>query len=175
MIKRECVDDELDLGVEFKKLLAVYQVLPGPEAHELCVYFGRLRGGRLGGFLAGLGFMLPGFLLMLGLSILYVEADLAGHLDELFYGLTAAVGALVARALVRLSGTFITDVPLALIAVAAFALTLWLESASSWSCSAAGSPTSSGRTPALDRQGQHASRSLPGGPDRRPPARSRSR
>ena len=85
-------------------MLAVYQVLPGPEAHELCVYFGRLRGGKLGGFLAGLGFMLPGFILMLGLSILYVEANLAGHLEELFYGLTAAVGALVARALVRLSG-----------------------------------------------------------------------
>jgi chromate transporter len=98
-------------------------VLPGPEAHELCVYFGRLRGGKLGGFLAGLGFMLPGFILMLGLSVLYVEANLATHLDELFYGLTAAVGALVARALVRLSGTFITDVPLALLAVASFALT----------------------------------------------------
>jgi len=67
--------------------------------------------------------MLPGFLLMLALSVLYVEADLADHLDELFYGLTAAVGALVARALVRLSRSFITDVPLALLAVAAFALT----------------------------------------------------
>jgi chromate transporter len=124
MIKHECVDEEHWISEEsFKKLLAVYQVLPGPEAHELCVYFGRLRGGKLGGFLAGLGFMLPGFILMLGLSVLYVEANLATHLDELFYGLTAAVGALVARALVRLSGTFITDVPLALLAVASFALT----------------------------------------------------
>src|SRR5687767_15653885 len=108
MIKRECVDEERWVSEEsFQRTLAVYQVLPGPEAHELCVYFGRMRGGKLGGFLAGLGFMLPGFLLMLGLSILYVEADLAGHLDELFYGLTAAVGAIVARALVRLSRTFI--------------------------------------------------------------------
>jgi len=124
MIKHECVDEEGWVSEEtFKKTLAVYQVLPGPEAHELCVYFGRLRGGRLGGFLAGLGFMLPGFLLMLGLSVLYVEANLAGHLEELFYGLTAAVGALVARALVRLSGSFIVDAPLALIAVAAFGLT----------------------------------------------------
>src|SRR5918999_1021490 len=128
MIKRECVDEEHWVSEEtFKKTLAVYQVLPGPEAHELCVYFGRIRGGKLGAFLAGLGFMLPGFILMLGLSILYVEADLAGHLDELFYGLTAAVGAIVARALVRLSRTFITDVPLALIAVAAFALTVWVD------------------------------------------------
>ena len=57
---------------------------------------------------------------MLGLSILYVEANLAGHLDEVFYGLKAAVGAIVARALVRLSRNFITDIPLALIAVAGF-------------------------------------------------------
>jgi chromate transporter len=126
MIKRECVDEEGWVDEEtFKKTLAVFQVLPGPEAHELCVYFGRIRGGKLGGFLAGLGFMLPGFVLMLGLSVLYVEADLARHLDELFYGLKAAVGAIVARALVRLSRSFITDVPLALLAVAAFALTVF--------------------------------------------------
>src|SRR6476661_4769093 len=119
MIKHECVDEEgwIDEAT-FKKLLAVYQVMPGPEAHELCVYFGRLRGGKRGGFLAGLGFMLPGFVLMLGLSVLYVEADLAGHLHGLFYGLTAAVGALVARALVRLSKSFISDRPLALLAAA---------------------------------------------------------
>src|SRR5918993_3569890 len=110
MISRECVDEERWVSQEtFKKTLAVYQVLPGPEAHELCVYFGRLRGGKLGAFLAGLGFMLPGFLLMLALSILYVEADLSKHLDELFYGLKAAVGAVLARALVRLSRSFITD------------------------------------------------------------------
>jgi len=124
MIKRECVEEEGWVSEEtFKKTLAVYQVLPGPEAHELCVYFGRMRGGKRGAFLAGLGFMLPGFLLMLALSILYVEANLAGHLEELFYGLTAAVGAIVARALVRLSRTFITDVPLAALGLGAFALT----------------------------------------------------
>ena len=128
MIRKECVDELGWVSDEaFKKTLAVYQILPGPEAHELCVYFGRHRGGKLGGFLAGLGFMLPGFVLMLALSILYVEANLAGDLDQIFYGLTAAVGAIVARALVRLGGNFITDVPLALIAVAAFALSLALD------------------------------------------------
>lgn len=128
MIKHECVDQERWVSEEtFKKTLAVYQVLPGPEAHELCVYFGRVRGGRLGGFLAGLGFMLPGFVLMLALSVLYVEADLAGQLDDLFYGLSAAVGAIVLRAVVRLSGTFVTDAWLAAIAVGAFALTALLS------------------------------------------------
>ncbi len=128
MIKKECVDEEgwIDEAA-FKKTLAVYQVLPGPEAHELCVFFGRLRGGKIGGFMAGLGFMLPGFLLMLGLSALYVHANLAGHLDDVFYGLKAAVAAIVARALVRLSQTFINDVPLALIAVGGFALTVFAD------------------------------------------------
>jgi chromate transporter len=126
MIKHECVDEERWVSEEtFKKTLAVYQVLPGPEAHELCVYFGRIRGGKLGAFLAGLAFMLPGFVLMLALSIAYVEADLAADLDELFYGLAAAVGAVVARALVRLSQTFISDVFLATVATAAFVLTVF--------------------------------------------------
>jgi len=126
MIKRECVDEEGWVDERsFQRTLAVYQVLPGPEAHELCVYFGRLRGGKLGGLAAGLGFMLPGFLLMLALSALYVETNLAEDLDALFYGLSAAVGALVARALVRLGRSFIVDVPLALIAAAGFALTLF--------------------------------------------------
>ena len=126
MIKRECVDEEHWISEDtFKKVLAVYQVLPGPEAHELCVYFGRLRGGKLGGFVAGLGFMLPGFILMLALSILYVEANIARHLDALFYGLRAAVGALVARGLIRLTSSFITDVQLAMLAIAGFALTLF--------------------------------------------------
>jgi chromate transporter len=126
MIQRECVEEERWVSPEsFRKTLAVYQVLPGPEAHELCVYFGRIRGGKRGALAAGLGFMLPGFVLMLALSVLYVEADLASHFEDIFYGVTAAVGALVGRALVRLSRNFVTDVALALLALAAFALTVF--------------------------------------------------
>jgi chromate transporter len=128
MISKECVDEERWVSEEtFKKTLAVYQVLPGPEAHELCVYFGRIRGGKRGGFVAGLGFMLPGFLLMLALSILYVEAGLDERFEELFYGLKAAVGALVAMAIVRLGRKFISDVPLAVIAAASLGLTLGFD------------------------------------------------
>lgn len=75
MIKRELVDEERWIPPErFGRVLSVYQALPGPEAHELCVHFGMLRGGRVGGFLAGLGFMLPGLVLMLGASAIYVAA-----------------------------------------------------------------------------------------------------
>ena len=125
MIKRECVDEENWVSPQtFRRTLAVYQVLPGPEAHELCVYLGRLRGGKVGGLMAGLGFMMPGFLLMLLLSVLYVEAGLDERFAELFYGLSAAVGALVAIAIVRLGRSFLTDLPLLLIAAVSLALTL---------------------------------------------------
>ena len=67
--------------------------------------------------------MLPGFLLMLGLTVLYVEADLSGKVDEIFYGFAAAVVGLIARAVFRLSKSFLTDAPLVLIALAAFLLT----------------------------------------------------
>lgn len=126
MIRHECVEELGWVTPEtFKKTLAVYQLLPGPEAHELCVYLGRTRGGKLGGFMAGLGFMLPGFLLMLGLSVLYVHTNLADSFDELFYGLKAAVAALLARAVFRLGQNFLTDAALWVIALAALALTLW--------------------------------------------------
>lgn len=68
MLRRELVDEEgWVTGSRFNRLLAVYQALPGPEAHELAVHLGLIRGGRVGALLAGLGFMLPGFVLMLGI------------------------------------------------------------------------------------------------------------
>src|SRR5215217_5540300 len=72
MIRQELVDEEGWITSErFNRVLAVYQILPGPEAHELCVYFGYLSRGRIGGLLGGLGFMLPGFAMMLALSWFY--------------------------------------------------------------------------------------------------------
>ncbi|TDL18884.1 chromate transporter [Rickenella mellea] len=56
----------------FNRVFAVYQILPGPEAAELCMFFGCLAGGRLGGIAAGLGFILPGFILTMIASYLYV-------------------------------------------------------------------------------------------------------
>jgi chromate transporter len=84
-------------------VLAVYQVLPGPEAHELCVYFGMMARGRIGGALAGLGFMLPGFVLMFTLSWFYVAYGINSVLFAgVFYGFQAAVPALIVRAVHRI-------------------------------------------------------------------------
>lgn len=104
MIRQELVDDERWVTNErFNRVLAVYQVLPGPEAHELCVYFGMMAGGRLGAILAGLGFMLPGFVLMLALSWFYVTYGIASPVfAAIFYGFQASIGALIMRAVHRI-------------------------------------------------------------------------
>jgi len=106
MIRQELVDDEKWITNErFNRVLAVYQVLPGPEAHELCVYFGMLSRGRLGAFLAGLGFMLPGFLLMFLLSWFYVAYGIHSPLFQaIFLGMQPAVAALIVRAVHRIGG-----------------------------------------------------------------------
>lgn len=111
MIQQELVDEEKWItGERFRRVLGVYQVLPGPEAHELCVYFGMLSRGRFGGFVAGLGFMLPGFVLMFGLSWLYVQYGLEAPLARAaFATVQAAVVALVVRAVVRIGSHTLTD------------------------------------------------------------------
>jgi chromate transporter len=111
MLRHELVDQEKWVTSDrFNRLLAVYQVLPGPEAHELAVHLGLVRGGRLGAFLAGLGFMLPGFLLMLLLSWLYLGIDLTqpGVAAGLL-GAQVAVVALVTRAVPRIGRHILVD------------------------------------------------------------------
>ncbi|TIL41983.1 MAG: chromate transporter [Mesorhizobium sp.] len=111
MIRRELVDEERWLSSgRFNRLLAVYQVLPGPEAHELCVHIGMLAGRRLGGIMAGLGFMLPGFVLMFALSWLYFKIDIGqSALGPIFLGVQVAVIALIVRAVHRIGEHVLLD------------------------------------------------------------------
>ncbi|MDX2000296.1 MAG: chromate efflux transporter [Thermoanaerobaculia bacterium] len=104
MIQQELVEEERWISPEqFRRALAVYQVLPGPEAHELCVYFGMLSRGRVGGLLAGLGFMLPGFVLMFALSWWYSRFGLDAPVVRAAFGtVQAAVAALIVRAVFRI-------------------------------------------------------------------------
>jgi chromate transporter len=122
MIRQEMVDEEHWISNErFNRVLAIYQVLPGPEAQELCVYFGMISGGRIGGLLAGLAFMLPGFILMLLLSWFYVTYSITSPLfAAAFYGMQAAVGALIVRAIHRIGGHALLDGWLWLIAALTF-------------------------------------------------------
>jgi chromate transporter len=112
MIRQELVEEERWVSREhFNRALAVYQVLPGPEAHELCVYFGMLSRGRVGGILAGLGFMLPGFALMFALSWAYMRFGLTSLplVPALFATMQAAVAALIVRAVHRIGTHVVTD------------------------------------------------------------------
>jgi len=104
MIRQELVEDEKWISSEkFNRVLAVYQALPGPEAHELCVYFGMIARGRIGALLAGLGFMLPGFILMFALSWFYVTYGITSQLfQSVFLGMQPAVAALIIRAVHRI-------------------------------------------------------------------------
>ena len=126
MLRRELVEEERWLdGGRFNRLLAMFQVLPGPEAHELAVHLGFLRGRRIGGLLAGLGFMLPGFILMLGLSWLYFQVDLTqASIGAALLGAQIAVVALVVRATERIGRHIVVSPLLAMLAAAAALATL---------------------------------------------------
>jgi chromate transporter len=114
MIRQELVEEEKWVSNErFNRVLGVYQALPGPEAHEMCVYFGMTAGGRFGGVLAGLGFMLPGFIFMFAISWFYVTYGMSIPLfTPVFHGFQAAVGALILRAIHRIGAHFLTNGPL---------------------------------------------------------------
>lgn len=120
MLKRALVEQEPWISApRFNRLLAVLQVLPGPEAHELCVHLGMRARGRLGGLVAGLGFMLPGFVLMMALSWLYFRIDFdRGWVAAALFGIQAAVIALITRAVEKIGRHALTDGRLWVIAIA---------------------------------------------------------
>ncbi|WP_443018416.1 chromate efflux transporter [Sphingomonas sp. AAP5] len=126
MIRRELVNEERWIPSDrFNKLLAVMQVLPGPEAHELCVHLGIRAKGRLGGVLAGLGFMLPGLVLMLVLAWAYTRLPIQGTVfGAIFLGVQAAVIAVIVRAIHRIGEHILLGPWLWAVAIAAAAASL---------------------------------------------------
>jgi hypothetical protein len=97
--ERLVIQDEWITLERFQRVFAVYQVLPGPEAAELCMFFGCLSAGRFGGIVAGLAFILPGFVLMLLASYLYSLAGLENvYFNASFKALQPIVAAMVCSA-----------------------------------------------------------------------------
>ena len=85
----------------FLHALNFCMLLPGPEAQQLATYIGWLLHGLRGGLVAGILFVLPGFLVILGLSTAYAVYQETAWLGALFFGLKAAVLAVVIEALLR--------------------------------------------------------------------------
>ena len=86
----------------FLHALNYCMLLPGPEAQQLATYIGWLLHGTRGGLVAGTLFVLPGFISILVLSIAYVKFQGVPAVEGIFFGLKAAVIAIVIEAVIRI-------------------------------------------------------------------------
>lgn len=99
LIKERLVIQDKWITLErFQRVFSLYQILPGPEAAELCMFFGCLSAGKLGGVVAGIAFILPGFTLMLVASYVY---SLAGFSNKYFNASFRALQPIVAAMILR--------------------------------------------------------------------------
>lgn len=104
LMHRELVEKRRWIGEQrFLHALNYCMLLPGPEAQQLSVYVGWLMHRTLGGLIAGLLFVLPGALVMLALSIMYVLWRHVPIVDAAFFGIKAAVLSIVLEALFRIA------------------------------------------------------------------------
>src|SRR5438045_6864646 len=85
----------------FLHALNYCMLLPGPEAQQLATYVGWLLHRTAGGIMAGGLFVLPGIIAIMGLSYIYAAFGKVGFVEALFFGLKAAVLAIVIQAVVR--------------------------------------------------------------------------
>src|SRR5262245_29142941 len=95
--QRRWIDEE-----RFLHALNYCMLLPGPEATQLATYIGWLMHRTRGGIVAGVLFVLPGFLAILVLSVLYACFQRLPAVSALFFGLKAAVLAVVIEAVLRI-------------------------------------------------------------------------
>jgi chromate transporter len=96
--RQHWIDDE-----EYKLGLALAQIMPGPLAAQLAIAIGYFAHGVLGATLVGLAFVLPSFLMVLALSMLYVAFGGLWWMQAVFYGVSAAVIGIIAIASYKLA------------------------------------------------------------------------
>ena len=111
----------------FLHALNYCMLLPGPEAQQLATYIGWLLHRVRGGLVAGVLFVLPGFLSILALSALYASFQDATLVQGLFYGLKPAVVAVVIEAVLRIGRRALVGRAMLAIAVGAFVAMFFLE------------------------------------------------
>ncbi|HEY7875269.1 MAG TPA: chromate efflux transporter [Actinomycetota bacterium] len=104
----------------FLHALNYCMLLPGPEAQQLAIYIGRLLNGTWGGIVAGVFFVLPAFFLILGLSWTYAVHGDISWVEAIFYGLRAAVIAIVLAAVIRVGSKALKSPVAVAIAAGAF-------------------------------------------------------
>jgi len=113
--------------------LAFSQLSPGPLAAQLAMYIGWLRAGSMGATLVGIAFVLPSFLMALGVAALYVHFGSLPWIQGMFYGIGAAVIAIIVRSAIKLVRTTVrSDVLLWTIFAALAITTAWTQSEIVW-------------------------------------------
>ena len=127
VMQHELVDRRRWIGQRrFLHALNYCMILPGPEAQQLAIYTGWLLNGLRGGLVAGVLFVLPGMLALLGLTVLYLAAGSTDVVSGLFAGLAPAVIGIVVQAVQRVGRRALTHPLLVALAVASFvALTVF--------------------------------------------------
>ncbi|MBW3564745.1 MAG: chromate efflux transporter [Acidobacteria bacterium] len=121
VMHRILVDEKKWIGENrFLHALNYCMLLPGPEAQQLAVYIGWLLHKTKGGLVAGTLFVLPGFIAILALSIIYALFGNVGLVEGLFFGLKAAVLAIVLQAVVRIGSRALKNNIMFGLAAAAF-------------------------------------------------------
>jgi chromate transporter len=88
---------------EYQLALALAQIMPGPLAAQLAIALGYFQHGVVGATAVGLAFVVPSFLMVVGISIAYVQLGGLWWMQALFYGIAAAVIAIIGIAAYRLS------------------------------------------------------------------------
>ena len=104
----------------FVKIMAFCHMLPGPEALQLAIYVGYLKRKLWGGILAGLTFILPGAVVMILLSWLYVKYGKLPEVNNALYVLKPAVLGIIAAGIIKLGRAAIRNLFLAVLLVGAF-------------------------------------------------------
>ena len=104
----------------FLHALNYCMLLPGPEAQQLATYIGWLMHRTVGGLLAGLLFIAPGIVAIMALSVIYVAFGNIGAVAALFFGLKAAVLAIVIEAVFRIGKRSLKNHAMVALAAAAF-------------------------------------------------------
>jgi len=111
----------------FVKIMGFAHMLPGPEALQLAIYVGYLKKGILGGILAGLTFIIPGAIVMMFLSSLYVTYGNLPQVNDVLYILKPAVLGIIAAGIIKLGRAAIKNFKLAGILIAAMLAMLFLK------------------------------------------------
>ncbi len=121
LMHRILVEEQRWLGEKrFLHALNYCMLLPGPEAMQLAVYIGWLMHRTLGGIIAGVLFVLPGVVAIMALSWVYALYGNVGPIEALFFGLKAAVLAIVVQAVIRIGSRALKNNAMVAIAAASF-------------------------------------------------------